>query len=59
MFAAQTSGMPSGTVSVEPSSAALHLGVALGDHHRVDGDGADVAALAPGDHAVHDVHRLL
>ena len=48
MLAAQTSGMPSGTVSVEPSSASRISGIALGDHHGVDGDGADVAALARG-----------
>ncbi len=35
-----------------------HLGIALTDHHGVDGGGAHVAALAAGDHAVHDVHRL-
>ena len=35
-----------------------HLRVALGDGHGVHGHGADVAALAAGDHPVHHVHRV-
>src|SRR4051794_9839137 len=42
-----------------PEQRLAHLLVALGDHDGVDCNGADIARLAAGDHAVHDVHRLL
>ena len=55
---AQTSGWPSGTVTMSPHRFAK-LGVLVGEHHEMDGGGADRHLPARGDDLVHPVHGRL